>query len=303
MKKVLLIGDVHLGTSTFNECIVNVLEDLIEKIPDDVDDIIWVGDLIYSWKWLQKDESLHYIVKLFASRLDKFNHYLIMGNHDLLPKTQKSALTFLQYLKNVTVINEPFEYTKEILLVPHMYNGYVLEKKYNTVIAHLGLYGVDINKITYTNSDVLSWHKETKPHLTICGHIHASELLKTTDDITLEETIDRVLLGAIAPTNWGENYPRLGTLLGKINSNGAFDPTFTAIPLLHVTIEKDKNANIRKIIQDNEEICQEEYIEKVKPPTIRNKGNTIEEIVATVSKEQGVNFDAVMEYLKEIGLR
>lgn len=298
MKKALIIGDVHLGTSTFHPYIKNNLEYILSNIPEDVSDLIWAGDIIASWKWIQQDVGLRYIVKLFAKHLKQFNNYLIMGNHDLLPKTGQSALSFLNSLDNVTVVNEPLEYTDKILLVPHNYNGHLLEKKYNVVIAHLGLYGIKVNNITYNKPDVLSWHKETKPDFIICGHIHSSEL------ITNDNAIETILVGAISPTNWGEDYPdRIGAIVVEVTPSGEITTDIQQMPMLKTTIHKDTDTNIRTINHDNENVYQEEYTEKIRPPEIRSKGETIEDIIKTVCKEQGVDFDEVFTYLKEIGLQ
>jgi len=302
MKQVMLISDIHLGANVFKDYIRNTLDSILDTACDKLEkgsDIIWLGDVIDRWKSIQDDDILHYLTYIFANKLKDFNHYVIKGNHDLNPKTGKSCLTFLDELNNVTVVNEPYEYTPQILLVPHNYNGYTLEKRYSYIIAHLGLYGATMNesKTKYTSDDLLTWHIDTTPTTVFLGHIHKRQIIEQVDC-----TID--ILGSISVTTWGDasvtQLPKVIPVM--ILNNELFTSRVDYNIKQEVTTRIDETSNTRYICVDNEVMFEEDYTKPFKPQAIRNKGNTIEEIIDTVCKEKGVDTATVKLFLKGIGL-
>jgi len=305
IKKIAVVGDIHLNSTTFPELIEKQFRQTVDTLSTVLpagSDIIWIGDIVDNWKAVQNVGILNLLFDTFINKLSEYNHFIIKGNHDIFVKENTSVLNFLGYLSNVTMVNEPLEYTKSILLLPHSYGGYKLERVYDYVIAHLGIYGVNINKVIYTGDDLLEWEPEYTPNNIILGHIHRPQTfeLKSGSRSTVVD-----IIGSICPVTWGEIYDEKPTRFIPILEFDTEMMEVTGRKIITLpSFELQKDGVSRQIIDSTSEeiILSEEIEERVELPKHRDKGNSLIEIVTNICKEYGIDKKQVLEYFRDLGL-
>ncbi len=314
----IVIGDVHYNNKKFTPMICDTLQYIKTSIANIESDkqIIFLGDILD--RAMLTPDTVQYLTKYMQSLFTDAGVteiYVIRGNHDYNSTYQMNTLQFLEntYYDNserIHVINTPTCLTisgKQALLVPHTYSGYKLESKYDMVLAHLGLPGLQItDTYVYNKMDSILWEKENAPAYLIIGHIHTP--------VQKEQLLDTEVwcTGNITPITWGESNDKRFVL--HIDSTGTIAP----IPIQYTqvvtvdTIEKahayNTKNNVAVRLVTSEDVSAEDamlvkdiVVTKERKHTQYEAVSTMDDAVTLFCKTMHVNKEELLPILKEVG--
>lgn len=310
-KYYVFIGDLHLDREKFADYIAKASRSVVEKVrlaalEHHIDAIFLLGDILHT------PELNAPLLELLVDLLLKLGSltdrvYIITGNHDFNSDWNMNALRWLNGIQKVQVIEEPTVVENDVLLVPHSYNGYEIKEKHTIVAAHLGIQNipVDVNYL-YNRTDTLRWSKDVAPKLIVLGHIH------TPIFDTIDET-DLLVVGNICPSSWAENSEQRKVWV--VDSNGKIKNAYEIEHPKLITVDdlslipEDPNILIRfKLPNDITKLPKMDNIIEVVPPKASrpvriSKGETIEEIVKSISNNSNVDATKVKKILNALGLK
>ena len=179
--RYLIVGDVQAKKEN-----LHLVKRLINDVEAQSNDIIWLGDLLDRRGHIEA-ELLNLFYEYFSH--SKHNHWIIVGNHDLLSvHSQETALTPLKALENVRIIDEPTYLTKDgpysdILMVPYYRNPQKFleavndpsnEPKPTTLICHQGIKEFTLGS-GYTEDEAVHLSDLQQFQLVVCGHYHTPQ--------------------------------------------------------------------------------------------------------------------------------
>lgn len=243
---------------------------------------------------LVEAECLNSLYNYFSR--SKLNHYIIVGNHDLLSlHTSKHALTPLRSLKNVKIIDSAQMISATMGAIPYMRNPRIFlseleklkEEGCQYLFCHQGIKEFTINS-GYTEEEAIELNDVSDLHLVVAGHYH-----------TPKQMGNVVYLGSPFSHSFSES--------NETKRLGIFDETtgtMQYIPLdifpKHVTINLDLNSVQEKMDYNPRDFVRviatgtqrqiEEFKAKFMTPRVKwifNATDTVSAPIAeTLSNEQ-----------------
>lgn len=127
-KKILIIGDLHLGRIGYSEYVdrdkeINDILDFIIQNSNDCETVVFLGD-----QFEIKNPSSN-TIKSFTSFIEKFNNkklFIISGNHETRASGE-SALDYLREIKNKnwTIITNEIHEEKGLIFCPYFSNAFL----------------------------------------------------------------------------------------------------------------------------------------------------------------------------------
>lgn len=196
MNKIAIITDLHFGVKKNNQDFLTSQLDFFNKrfFPylekNNIDTIMILGDVFDNRQYLNIN-VLNKIDELMIEQFNKYNTYILIGNHDITYKTtiDVHSLKTFRHLSNIHIV-EDIEKIKinnrDILLVPwQVDNNEFVKKVSNKNLNKLDIcFGhFEINGFFLNNTKVCDFGLDSKLFfnnytLTFSGHFHKRKLLE-----------------------------------------------------------------------------------------------------------------------------
>ena len=151
MKFSLVIGDIHTKKDSLDE-VKEIMNELYYSQKDEIDEVIFLGDVINQSEKRINPEILEYITKLIIDILKTSKITICIGNHESISENL-STLNYLKYL-GVNLI----------------YHHGVIERSGNTI--YLGHHFVDRSDTYYKDDRFKVKELSKKYNLCLTGHDH-----------------------------------------------------------------------------------------------------------------------------------
>lgn len=182
---IAFISDIHWGKSKDSELRLKLLDTFLHKIGEElyqmgIKNIIFLGDWYDNRNVIHVKTSHHYSYRRLRRLAERFNIYMIPGNHDFHLKAHDSeekinSIAIFNELKNVTVFLEPEELEldggRRAMIVPWGELPPKPEERYDYLFGHFEWKGARmVGKVLeegYSPSDLLDYAPEV-----FTGHIH-----------------------------------------------------------------------------------------------------------------------------------
>jgi len=198
--KLAIIGDSHFGVKKNNSVFLNSqlrffnerFFPYIEK--NNIDTIIYLGDF-----WDNRNtiniNVLNEIDKLIIEQFNKYNTYILVGNHDTFMRSTIDihSLKPFRHLKNITIVDETMQIDldgKSCLLVPWQVDNKEFIKKvadknlYNDLcFGHFEINGFNLNNTKVCDFGILPDVFFNNYGITFSGHFHCRKKLERDEKI------------------------------------------------------------------------------------------------------------------------